>query len=229
VSNLDLYKRGRPILGALVVLAASVAILASVVPGSAGIFDFLFGGNNGGQQRYAAPPQVRPNVFPPLFGPPATIIEVTPSIPGGTGQYVAYCVRLCDGRYFPMQRSVVAQSTQICQNLCPASKIKVFSGTDISNATAIDGARYERLENAFAYRDRIVPGCSCNGREPFGTAVMKIEDDPTLLPGDLVATKDGLVRYTGYPRNLFAPIRNPAQPGKRRMSSEFTLPIEYPE
>jgi hypothetical protein len=224
VSKLELSKRGRPVIGALVALAAAVAVLASVVPGFAGIFDFFFGGNNGGRQRYPAPPQVQQSIFPPFFGQPT--VEAPP---GYGGQYVAYCVRLCDGRYFPLQRSVVAQSTQICQSLCPASKTKVFSGTDIANATAIDGAPYARLENAFAYRERIVPGCTCNGRDPFGMAVMKIEDDPTLIPGDLVATKNGLVRYTGYPRNLFTPIGNPPPPGKRRMSSQFMLPLEDSE
>jgi hypothetical protein len=38
------------------------------------------------------------------------------------------------------------------------------------------------------------------------------------------------VRYTGYPRNLFTPIGNPPQPGKRRMSSSgFMLPLDDPD
>ena len=164
-------------------------------------------------------------MFPfPFFGGPSTIV-VGPSVVG-SGQYVAYCVRLCDGRYFPMQSSIVAQSTQICQNLCPAAKTKVFSGTEIAYATAVDGTSYERIENAFAYRQKIVPGCTCNGRDPFGMAVMKIEDDPTLQPGDLVATKTGLVRYTGYGKNLFTPIPIPPQGGKRRFSGQYTIMTE---
>jgi uncharacterized protein DUF2865 len=220
--------RGHQTVGAVTALAVLMVVLASVFPASAGILDFLFGAPQGGQGRYAArqqgpqqvPQQAPPGLFAPLFGPPATTILITPGIDGGTGQYVAYCVRLCDGRYFPMQRSVVAQSTQICQNLCPASKTKVLSGTEIGNATAIDGTRYDQLVNAFAYRERIVPGCTCNGREPFGMATMKIEDDPTLVPGDLVATKDGLARYTGFGRNPFTPIETPSA-SKRKANGQY--------
>ena len=46
----------------------------------------------------------------PRYGAPGT-----PSIGGGGGgggRYVAYCVRLCDGRYFPMQRHTNATSIQ---------------------------------------------------------------------------------------------------------------------
>jgi hypothetical protein len=223
--------RGYRIVGAVTALAVLMVVLASVFPASAGILDFLFGAPQGGQARYAArqpglqqapqqAPQAPQGLFAPLFGPPATTILITPGLDGGTGQYVAYCVRLCDGRYFPMQRSVVAQSTQICQNLCPASKTKVFSGTEIGYATAIDGTRYDQLVNAFAYREKIVPGCTCNGREPFGMATMKIEDDPTLMPGDIVATKDGLARYTGIGRNMFTPIEIPSA-SKRKANGQY--------
>jgi len=207
---------------AMVAAGAFALIVASAFPASAGIFDLLFGAPQGGQSRYAArqqPPQQAPQgLFAPFFGPPTIVL--TPSIDGGTGQYVAYCVRLCDGRYFPMQRSIVAQSTQICQNLCPASKTKVFSGTEIAYATAVDGMRYDQLATAFAYREKILPGCTCNGREPFGMAAMKIEDDPTLLPGDIVATKDGLARYTGVGRNLFTPIELPSA-AKRTPAGQY--------
>ena len=223
-----LDNRGGSILGAYVALAGFLAILTGVVPASAGIFDFLFGGSPGGQQqRRGAPPPPSQPIFPfPFFGGPPTVVD--PSLEGA-GPYVAYCVRLCDGRYFPMQRSVVSQSAQICQSLCPAAKTKVFSGSDIKYATAIDGMTYEHLENAFVYREKIVPGCTCNGREPFGLAVMKIEDDPTLVPGDLVSTKDGFVRYTGYGRNQFTPIEIPARPGKRRLSSQEAIMTGVPE
>jgi hypothetical protein len=79
--------------------------------------------------------------------------------------------------------------------LCPAAKTKVFVGSEIGQATADDGSTYPKLENAFAYRERIVPDCSCNGRDSFGTATMKLEDDPTLQPSDLIATNHGVVSF----------------------------------
>jgi hypothetical protein len=95
-------------------------------------------------------------------------------------------------------------------------------GSDIVYATSADGVRYDQLPNAFVYREKLVPGCSCNGKESFGLATMRIEDDPTLEPGDIVSTKEGLMRYTGYSKRMFTPIVLPQQQsGKRQASSQF--------
>ena len=114
----------------------------------------------------------------------------TPSISGGTGRAVAYCVRLCDGRHFPMQRHTNATSIQLCNAFCPAAKTQVFNGSQIDHAVASNGARYANLENAFVYREKIVPGCTCNGKDAFGLAKIDAAHDPTLRPGDIVATGD---------------------------------------
>jgi hypothetical protein len=205
---------------AVAALVALIGILAGMGPASAGIFDFFFGGQRPQQQAPGRPQQApgRLDFFGIPLGPPP---EVTP---GGSGQYVAYCVRLCDGRYFPLQRTIANQSAQICQNLCPASKTKVVFGSDIVYATSADGVRYDQLPNAFVYREKLVPGCSCNGKESFGLATMRIEDDPTLEPGDIVSTKEGLMRYTGYSKRMFTPIVLPQQQsGKRQASSQFPV------
>ena len=44
----------------------------------------------------------------------------------GGGRSVAYCVRLCDGRYFPIQRHANASPAQLCSAFCPAAKTQVF-------------------------------------------------------------------------------------------------------
>jgi hypothetical protein len=38
-----------------------------------------------------------------------------------------------------------------------------------------------------------VAGCTCNGKDPVGLAQVKVDDDPTLRKGDIVAGADGLV------------------------------------
>jgi hypothetical protein len=38
----------------------------------------------------------------------------------------------------------------------------------------------------------LVAGCTCNGRDQIGLAPVKIEDDPTLRKGDIVAGENGL-------------------------------------
>jgi Protein of unknown function (DUF2865) len=144
----------------------------------------------GHQQRYS-PPQVS------AYSDPATPMDAarygapsTPSIGGGGGRHVAYCVRLCDGRHFPMQRHSNATSIQLCNAFCPATKTQVFNGSQIDHAVAANGARYANLENAFVYREKIVPGCTCNGKDAFGLAKIDIASDPTLRPGDIVSTGD---------------------------------------
>jgi hypothetical protein len=117
-------------------------------------------------------------------------------------------VRLCDGRYFPMQRNAGANPAQICSSVCPASNTKVFAGSGIDHAVASDGTRYSSLRNAFAYRERIVDNCTCNGRDPYGLVTLDPASDPTLRSGDIVATNDGFVAYSGGGRRQaeFTPV-----------------------
>jgi len=51
---------------------------------------------------------------------------------------------------------------------------------------------------AFVYREKIVAGCTCNGRDAFGLVNIPVGDDPTLRPGDIVATNSGLMAYNGH-------------------------------
>ena len=110
---------------------------------------------------------------------------------GGGGQ--AFCVRTCDGRYFPVTASDNASRAASCNSLCPASETKVFSGGSIDSATAENGKSYSELPNAFRYRNELVNGCTCNGKDQVGLAPVKIENDPTLRKGDIVAGENGLL------------------------------------
>ena len=109
----------------------------------------------------------------------------------GGGQ--AFCVRTCDGRYFPVTGSDNASRAASCNSFCPASDTKVFSGSTIDDATAGNGASYSDLPNAYRYRNELVSGCTCNGKDQIGLAPVKIENDPTLRKGDIVAGEDGLL------------------------------------
>jgi hypothetical protein len=109
---------------------------------------------------------------------------------GGGGQ--AYCVRTCDGRYFPVTASDNASKAASCDSFCPASETKLFYGSSIDNAAAENGKPYSELPNAFRYRNELVAGCTCNGKDQIGLAPVKIEDDPTLRKGDIVAGEGGL-------------------------------------
>ena len=110
---------------------------------------------------------------------------------GGGGQ--AYCVRTCDGRYFPVTASDNASRAASCNNFCPTSETKVFSGSTIDNATTDNGKSYSDLPNAFRFRNELVADCTCNGKDQLGLAPVKIESDPTLRKGDIVAGDNGLL------------------------------------
>ncbi len=125
------------------------------------------------------------------FGHPPEQQRPRVSYGGGGGQ--AYCVRTCDGRYFPITAGDGQTRAASCNSFCPASETKVVYGTSIDSATTEKGKPYSELPNAFRYRNELVAGCTCNGKDQLGLAPVKIEDDPTLRKGDIVAGANGLV------------------------------------
>jgi hypothetical protein len=110
---------------------------------------------------------------------------------GGGGQ--AFCVRTCDGRHFPVVGSDNQSRVTSCSSLCPSAETKVVYGSNIDNAATENGKPYSEMPNAFRYRNEIVAGCTCNGKDSMGLAQVSIENDPTLRKGDIVAGANGLV------------------------------------
>jgi len=112
--------------------------------------------------------------------------------PRGVGGQ-AYCVRTCDGRYFPINASDNQSRAATCDSFCPASETKVVYGGSIDAAATETGKPYSELPNAFRYRTELVAGCTCNGKDQTGLAPVKIENDPTLRRGDIIAGANGLM------------------------------------
>ena len=170
--------------------AAAALIGASMLAPAAQAQDFfsqLFGGFNR--------PRHQPYIQMPFAGDDGQAYtprgEGRSRYSGGGGQ--AYCVRTCDGRYFPVTASDNASRAASCNKLCPASETKVYYGGNIDDATAENGKSYSDMPNAFRYRNELVSGCTCNGKDAVGLAQLKIEDDPTLKKGDIVAGEKGLL------------------------------------
>src|SRR5262249_47201241 len=109
----------------------------------------------------------------------------------GGGQ--AWCVRTCDGRHFPAQGNDSESKAQSCNSICPAATTTPVDGSDIDDATTETGQEYADLPNAYRYRNELVAGCTCNGKDSVGLAAVKVTDDPTLRKGDIVASPGGLV------------------------------------
>ena len=85
----------------------------------------------------------------------------------------------------------------MCQAFCPASPTTVFFGSNTENATSINNERYVNSENAFVYRKAMRDDCTCNGRSPVGLAPVDLMLDTSLRAGDVIATTNGLVAYSG--------------------------------
>jgi Protein of unknown function (DUF2865) len=192
----------RPI--CLALIAAALTTVLPPAPASAqGIFESLFGTpKRAGASTAYADPNAH---FNPFGGP--TDPSAAPAVPRPSAS-VSYCVRLCDGRYFPIQKSSGAEPVETCSNFCPAARTRVYSGSAIEHAVSKDGQTYSKLDTAFVYRDKIVPNCTCNGRDAFGLVTPAAADDPTLRPGDIVASEQGFMAYAGGTRKNaeFTPV-----------------------
>ena len=175
----------------LVSLALLAATLFAAPAAAQGLFDSLFNGDRYSARQRSYAPRDTNAYAEPSSGQPQDR-PAAPQAGYGTGRAVAYCVRLCDGRYFPMSRHANATPAQMCNAFCPAAKTQVFNGSEIDHAVASTGARYADLDNAFVYRQKLVPGCTCNGKDAFGLAKIDVASDPTLRPGDIVATGDNV-------------------------------------
>jgi Protein of unknown function (DUF2865) len=168
--------------GVAVVLCASSLIASARAED---FFSALFGGF-----RHRGPPQI---IFP--FGNEGS--QQGDFRPRYVGSGQAYCVRSCDGRYFPISGPDNQSKAASCNNFCPASDTQLVYGSRIDDAATEAGKPYSELPNAFRFRNEIVAGCTCTGKDPIGLAPISIEKDPTLRKGDIVAGADGLVVVNG--------------------------------
>ncbi|WGD51856.1 DUF2865 domain-containing protein [Bradyrhizobium sp. CB1650] len=175
---------GKPAMIAAALFGAASFGLALTPPAYAeDFFSALFGA-----VRMRPPPQIR-MPFPTDDMPR----DDTPRSHVVYGDGAAYCVRGCDGRYFPAQGNDAESKAQSCKSFCPAAETSLVYGSNIDDATTDSGKSYSDLPNAFRYRNEIVAGCTCNGKDTVGLAPVKVEDDPTLRKGDIVARQNGLV------------------------------------
>jgi hypothetical protein len=183
-TELSFWRKMRRVL-AVAAIAGPVA-LAPEMSSAENLLDFLFGGGQKQQQ---------PSLFGNIFNNNA---QPAPPRPAVAGSGPAFCVRSCDGKYFPLMRGA-ASPTQLCQAFCPASPTRIFFGSSIDNAYAATGERYADSENAFAYRKALRADCTCNGHNPAGLASVDLAIDGSLRSGDVLATADGNVAYSGAP------------------------------
>ena len=110
---------------------------------------------------------------------------------GGGGQ--AYCVRTCDGRYFPVTGNDRESRAAVCNCFCPTSETELVYGSPIDNAATENGKPYSELPNAFRYRNELVAGCTCNGTDTVGLGTGQRRERPDACARAISspATTDG--------------------------------------
>src|SRR6202000_1447662 len=149
---------------------------ANMAPGQGGFLNNLFGGG-------ANPP------------PPGPDVRAGPQ----SGTYRTLCVRSCDGAYFPISFATVparfADDKKTCKALCPAADASIFTyrnpGEDMNSAVSLNGQPYSSIPNAFAYRQKFNPTCSCKAAgQTWADALKNIDDKSTAQQGDITVTEE---------------------------------------
>lgn len=126
-------------------------------------------------------------------------IASTPTISDGLapGTMRTFCVRTCDGYYFPMSpastKDDMARDEKNCQAACPGAETALYYHEDgqedaeamISRAS---GKPYDKLKTAFVYREASTlksPQCTC-AIQPGTLKIASADGDETGKPSKLI-------------------------------------------
>lgn len=190
----------------------ALGLLSAPAPAEAqGLLEFLFGPESAQQpaaprQRDSAPARrakVQGAVGELRFAHPrdGSGLSSDPSAGG-------FCVRTCDGYYFPLIKSTRATRQQSCELACPAAKMEIFDGPTIETARNRRGQRYSAMPRAFAFRDKADGACACNDPQKSQAFFERTaKDDPTLQSGDVLVETEGAFVYSG---SKLVPLRQAA-------------------
>ena len=117
----------------------------------------------------------------------------------------SYCVRLCDGYYFPVapvsSDGDLNAHESLCAGICPGAPTRLFimpSGSErIEEATSRDGRKYSALPVAFRHTGTTDNTCTCRPDNIAHTRIVSVMKDFTLRQGDMVMTNKGFRVFRG--------------------------------
>ena len=173
----------------------------------------------------------------PLVAPRAAAVRAAPTPAPGPR---AFCVRLCDGYFFPIPLSAgpdgEADGEALCRALCPSAGVALYvlpgRSDRIDDAANGRGETYSALAAAFRYRSAAAPLCGCRRAGEPGLAYWR---DPTLKSGDAVMTVGGIVVFRGaaggapYGAEAFTPVDFAAVAATRRAELGELAPAIEPD
>jgi hypothetical protein len=170
-------------------LTASLILVSSNSVKAEDLLDFLFG--SGAPQKTAPPTSRQIERMEGAGEDTEGAAEAGPSTGG-------YCVRTCDGYFFPLIKSSRASKQESCEFACPSSPVEIYEGGSIQYARNHAGQRYSAQPFAFAFRTKTVANCNCNNPQSAQSDSVKLSrNDPTLASGDIVIEDSGAFVYDG--------------------------------
>lgn len=133
-----------------------------------------------------------------IDGAKQTVVASGPySGPFRGGGNNAFCVRTCDGFFFPINFEGVQGSDRYetaCQSSCPGAETQVFfmkRGGDIKWSSSARGVGYMSLPNALKYRKERDPACACKDQQQSWASVLApVEGMIKSAKSDIVVTDE---------------------------------------
>ena len=190
-------------------------------PASAqGLFGFLFG-----HSRHSAPqpapsmPRVHSYADP---GDPQRTDPGERSAIGGPA--VAYCVRTCDGHFFPIQRMRACRRSRSASRSARRRRPRSIPAAPSPPPMRRTASAIPTCRTHSPIATRWSRTAAATARPLSASSNMDVKTDPTLRPGDIVATREGLAQVRGgrgAARAEFTPISKSAL-----MADKKTLRIE---
>ncbi len=216
-----------------VAAVAAIAMLSMLLPAEAeaqGFFSKLFGGAAQPAYQPPAPQSMATPNRAPLSRPirERDQGDENRSSTSFSGKYRTMCVRLCDGYYWPVSYSVARSGFYRDANICRAScggEAKLFfhasRDTDTTEMVDISGRPYALLQNAYAYRKKVVEGCACRP-EPWAQS----EQDRHRMYAHYEADK-ARARATLAGNEPFTPqkLQGPSDPAVGRAIAGVAAPV----
>ena len=117
--------------------------------------------------------------------------------PRVAGSGPAFCVRSCDGKYFPLTMRGNASPVQTCQAFCPRAPPRCFTAaTSTARPRAMASAMpTAKTPSPIARRCAPIAPATAEARPGWRRSISR--STPRCAPATSIATTDGLVAYTG--------------------------------
>ncbi len=139
----------------------------------------------------------------------------------GGGPY--FCVRMCDGRYFPIGNRAGASAVELCRSFCPNAPTQIFSGSKIDHSVAPGGQALFRNSKRFRLSREDGRRLQLRRQERDRTGPARSAGRPNLAPRRLCRDRtglDGLSRRQWFHHGILRDFQRAGHLGKSARAIE---------